>query len=102
MARPSMIVTGTTLNPMDISSSYASGSSSTFRTVNVCRSRESNSFTWSHARQCEPLKSVMLRVISLFYACDHDATLSGVTVLDFTRGAGDAGAPHRWEPGAGR
>ena len=68
MACPSMIVTGTTLKPMDMSSSYAPGSSSTLRIVNVCRSRESNSFTWSHARQCEPLNTVMLRAISQFYA----------------------------------
>jgi len=70
MACPSMIVTGTTRNPIDTSSSYASGSSSMLRTVNVRRSRERNSFTLSQARQWEPLKTVMLLcAIHRFYAC---------------------------------
>jgi len=63
-----MIVTGTTLKPIETSSSYASCSSSMLRTVNVCRSRERNSFTCSQARQYEPLNTVMLRAIQRLYA----------------------------------
>jgi len=68
MACPSMIVTGTTLNPIERSSSYAAGSSSMFRSVNTCRARERNSFTMSQARQCEPVNTVMCCATLRFYA----------------------------------
>ena len=53
--RPFTIVTGTARNPSARSASYAESSSSTFRTVNVCPSRERNSFTLSQLCQCEPV-----------------------------------------------
>jgi hypothetical protein len=63
-----MTVTGTTLNPIERSASYAAGSSSMFRSVNACPARERNSFTVSQARQCEPVNTVMWCAILRFYA----------------------------------
>jgi hypothetical protein len=59
MARPSMTVTGTTLNPSDISVSYADSSSSTFLTVKARCSRERNSFTRSQLSQCDPVYTMI-------------------------------------------
>lgn len=54
-----MTVTGTTLKPRAMRSSYARSSSSMFLTVNTRPSRERNSFTRSQACQFEPLKTIM-------------------------------------------
>lgn len=62
-----MNVTGTTLNPIDVSDSYADSSSSTFLTVNVCPSRERNSFTRSQLSQYDPMYTMISRGISQFY-----------------------------------
>jgi hypothetical protein len=53
-ARSPMSVSGTTRTPRAINSSYALSSSSMFFTVNATCSRESNSFTCSHACQALP------------------------------------------------
>jgi hypothetical protein len=64
MGLPPMIVTGIVLKPSAISSSYAESSSSTLRAVNAYPSRERNSFTCSHDRQCEPEYTMMSVAIS--------------------------------------
>ena len=67
MARPLMKVTGTTRKPIDINSSYAASSSSTFLTVNACCSRERNSFTRSQLSQYDPVYTMISEAIHPFY-----------------------------------
>jgi len=67
MARPLIIVTGTTLNPIDIRSSYADSSSSTFLAVNGRCSRERNSFTRSQLSQCDPVYTMISATITSLY-----------------------------------
>jgi len=68
IARPEIIVTGTARYPSATSASYADWSSSTFLTANARRSRESNSFTCSQARQWEPVYTMMSSAMHQFYA----------------------------------
>jgi len=62
-----MNVTGTTRKPIDVSSSYAPSSSSTFFTVNGRCSRERNSFTRSQLSQYDPVYTMISAAMSQFY-----------------------------------
>jgi len=68
MARPLTSVTGTTLKPIEVNSSYAESSSSTFLTVNSRLSRERNSFTRSQLSQSDPVYTMISAAILQFYA----------------------------------
>jgi len=67
MARPLMTVTGTTRKPIDVSSSYAPSSSSTFLTVNTRCCRERNSFTRSQLSQYDPVYTMISDAMHQFY-----------------------------------